>query len=430
MVMESLDDTDKTNIYDTSTMAANLPSLPLHNNNNNNGFPSSNTDSSLPHSSTIHLDHGDKVALESYWWKMRDKCTVEIKGWEFLSYGRDRTNSVCWFMSPELRDAIKRLHGLVGNAEIDNSYLVVGNGATQLFQAALFALSSSPSPSPHNPINVVAAAPYYSGYPDETDMVRSSLYKWSGDAREYDKNEAYIEIVNYPNNPDGSVRTTPVVNNKYGCEGKLIHDLVFYWPHYTPITHKAKHDLMIFSLSKCTGHSGSRIGWAIVKDIDIARKMTKFIVLNSVGVSRESQTRAAKIMEVLYNSYQSLRFDGSKKDSELFFEYSRHLLKDRWEKLRRVISENGDFILHNQFSQRAYCNFRKESSEAYPAFAWFMCKKEEDCGIYMEKKMKVVARTGNRFGSDSKFARIDMLGTGDNEFDEFLDRLSTIYQRG
>ena len=98
------------------------------------------------------------------------------------------------------------------------------------------------------------------GYPDETDLVQSRLYKWSGDAKGYVKNEAYIEIVTYPNNPDGCIGR-PVVNNM--CEGKLIHDLVFYWPHYTPITHKAKHDLMLFSFSKFTGHSGCRIGYEV-----------------------------------------------------------------------------------------------------------------------------------------------------------------------
>ncbi|XP_028769373.1 L-tryptophan--pyruvate aminotransferase 1-like [Neltuma alba] len=399
-------------------MVANLPALPPL--NNNNGLPSSNTDASLPNSSIVNLDRGDTVLLESYWRKMSEECTVEIKGWEFLSYASD-LKSVCWFMMPELRDALKRLHALVGNAETSDRHIVVGNGSTQLFQAALFALSSSSSSS-DDPINVVAAAPYYSGYPDETDLVRSSLHKWSGDAKEYDKNEAYIEIVTSPNNPDGSLRG-PVVSSKCGVEGKLIHDLAYYWPLYTPITHKADHDLMLFTLSKCTGHSGSRIGWAIVKDIDIAKKMTTFIVLNSIGVSKESQTRAAKIMEVVCDSYQRYRFDGSSKESELFFEYSRGILKERWQKLREVVKQSDGFIVPK--FQTAYCNFTNQSFETYPAFAWLMCKREEDCGSYLEKKLKVVARSGKRFGSDPRYARINMLTTGD-DFDEFLERLSNI----
>ncbi|XP_028769387.1 L-tryptophan--pyruvate aminotransferase 1-like [Neltuma alba] len=376
-----------------------------------------------PPNSFINLDQGDTALLESYWRKMKEECAVVIKGCELLSYVSDRSN-VCWFMMPELTDAIKKLHALVGNAETDDRHIVVGNGSTQLFQASLFALSSSSSSHSPNPINVVAASPYYSGYPDETDLVRSSLYKWSGDAKEYDKSEAYIEIVTSPNNPDGSIRT-PVVSNRRGVEGKLIHDLAYYWPQYTPITHKADQDLMLFTFSKCTGHSGSRIGWAIVKDIDMAKKMTTFVVLNSIGVSKESQTRAAKIMEVLCNSYENFKL-GSK-NSELFFEYSKCLIKERWGKLREVIKQSDYFILPN--FPKAYCNFTNESSETYPAFAWLMHKKDEDGVGYLEKKLKVLARSGNRFGSGPRCARINMLSR-DEDFDEFLRRLSNIKENG
>jgi hypothetical protein len=90
---------------------------------------------------------------------MSDECTVVIKGWELMSYYSDSSN-MCWFMLPELRDEIERLHHLVGNAMTKDKYIVVGNGSSQLFQAALFAVS--PSDVPDQPINVVAAAPYYS----------------------------------------------------------------------------------------------------------------------------------------------------------------------------------------------------------------------------------------------------------------------------
>lgn len=89
--------------------------------------------------------------------------------------------------------------------------------------------------------------------------MRSGLYKWEGDAYTYDKEGPYIEIVTSPNNPDGTIRHS-VVNQK---GGKLIHDLAYYWPQYTAITHPANHDIMLFTFSKCTGHAGTRIGLAI-----------------------------------------------------------------------------------------------------------------------------------------------------------------------
>lgn len=93
-------------------------------------------------------------------------------------------------------------------------------------------------------------------YQEETDFLRSGLYKWAGDAYTFEKDGPYIEVVTSPSNPDGVIREA-VVNRG---EGKLIHDLAYYWPQYTPITRPADHDIMLFTFSKATGHAGSRIG--------------------------------------------------------------------------------------------------------------------------------------------------------------------------
>lgn len=99
-----------------------------------------------------------------------------------------------------------------------------------------------------------------------------------------------------------------------------------------------------------------------MKDKEIAKKMTKFIQMSSIGVSKESQTRAARIMNVICDSYQNSGF-GSK-ESELFFENSKRLMKERWEKLREVVKQNGVFSLPK--FPTAFCNFTNESSESYP----------------------------------------------------------------
>uniref|UniRef100_A0A452Y431 Alliinase C-terminal domain-containing protein n=1 Tax=Aegilops tauschii subsp. strangulata TaxID=200361 RepID=A0A452Y431_AEGTS len=65
-----------------------------------------------------------------------------------------------------------------------------------------------------------------------------------------------IEPVCSPNNPDGAIRDA-VLSSEYG---KAIHDLVYYWPQYTPITGAAAHDVMLFTMSKVTGHAGARLG--------------------------------------------------------------------------------------------------------------------------------------------------------------------------
>jgi L-tryptophan--pyruvate aminotransferase len=97
---------------------------------------------------------------------------------------------------------------------------------------------------------------YLQSYPEVVDCLRSGLYKWGGDACAFDKDGPFIEVVNSPNNPDGTLRESVVKSG----HGNLIYDLAYYWPQYTAITSAADHDIMLFTCSKCTGHAGSRIG--------------------------------------------------------------------------------------------------------------------------------------------------------------------------
>lgn len=90
-----------------------------------------------------------------------------------------------------------------------------------------------------------------------TEFLKSGLYKWAGDAFTYDSDAPYIEVVTSPNNPDGYFREAVV--NRPG--GTLVRDLAYYWPQYTPITAPADDDLMLFTVSKSTGHAGTRIGY-------------------------------------------------------------------------------------------------------------------------------------------------------------------------
>lgn len=83
-----------------------------------------------------------------------------ISASDSMSYFSDAGN-LCWFLEPKLRDAIRNVHREVGNAVSDGCHIVVGTGSTQLYQAALYAISSVHGPGPQ-PINVVSAAPYYS----------------------------------------------------------------------------------------------------------------------------------------------------------------------------------------------------------------------------------------------------------------------------
>ncbi|CAL5327305.1 unnamed protein product [Camellia sinensis] len=348
---------------------------------------------------------GDPTMYERYWKEMGEKTTLVISGWQSISYFSDLTN-LCWFLEPSFADSVLRLHKLVGNAVTQDRHIVVGTGSTQLFQAALYALCP---PNGSEPMSVVSAAPYYSSYPLMTDFLKSGLYKWGGDAHRFSKDNnnnnrrPYIEIVTSPNNPDGSTRRA-VVNR---IDGILVHDLAYYWPQYTPITSPADHDLMLFTVSKSTGHAGTRIGWALVKDKEVAKKMTKFIELNTIGVSKDSQLRAAKILQAVADSCDRGGVGSPEEGQATFFEYSHNLMAKRWNQLRAVVEKSQLFSLPE--FPCGFCKFSAHSFQSQPAFAWLKCEGEmEDCESLL-RRWRILSRGGKHFGDTPKYVRISML---------------------
>ncbi|GLU12669.1 hypothetical protein SLE2022_293310 [Rubroshorea leprosula] len=357
----------------------------------------------------INLDHGDPTMYETFWRRMGDRTTIVISGWQTMSYFSDIGN-LCWFLEPEFAQQIIRLHKVVGNAVTENRHIVVGTGSSQLFQAALYALSPMDAT---DPISVVSAAPYYSSYPLITDCLKSGLHKWAGDARSFNKSGPYIELITSPNNPDGFVRHS-VVNQS---EGMLVHDLAYYWPQYTPITSPADYELMLFTVSKCTGHAGTRIGWALVKDEQVARKMVKFIELSTIGVSKDSQLRAAQVLKVASDSCESHEESGS------FFDYSYQLMAKRWKQLTEAVQQPGLFSMPDIPPQ--FCSFYKKIFKPQPAFAWVKCEGEiHDCeGFFRENK--ILVRSGKHFGDSPKLVRINMLDR-EQIFEAFVRRIQMI----
>ena len=98
----------------------------------------------------------------------------------------------------------------------------------------------------------------------------------------------------------------------------------------------------------------------MVKDKEVAIKMTKYIELNSIGVSRESQHRAAKILGVVSVSVS----DNSQSIGTNFFRYGKKLMAERWTKLKEVISHGKVFSLPKYMEE--YCQFSGEDTQPHP----------------------------------------------------------------
>lgn len=97
-----------------------------------------------------------------------------------------------------------------------------------------------------------------------------------------------------------------------------------------------------------------------MKDEVVARKMAKFIELSSIGVSKESQLRAAKILGVVIEGCQHF----GTADIENFFEYGQRLMSERWEKLKAVVKNSQIFSLPKYPIE--WCSFTGKYIESHP----------------------------------------------------------------
>ncbi|KAL2497036.1 Tryptophan aminotransferase-related protein 4 [Abeliophyllum distichum] len=181
-------------------------------------------------------DSGDPLFLEPFWMQHAESSAVLVAGWHRMSYVfADQS-----YMSQVLQNHILKVHSIARNAITKGKYLVFGGGSTQLLSAAVFALSLNSS----SLARVVAASPYYPVYKTQTDFFETAHFEFQGDAWPFKKGSSTGSSVN------------------------AIYDHAYYWPHFTAIPAPADEDVMIFTISKLTGHAGSRFGWALVKDED------------------------------------------------------------------------------------------------------------------------------------------------------------------
>ncbi|TYJ25286.1 hypothetical protein E1A91_A07G039400v1 [Gossypium mustelinum] len=352
-------------------------------------------------------DSGDPMFLEPFWLKHAASSTIVVPGWHRMSYEFNDDSLI----SKELDAQIRKLHAVIGNAVTDGRFIIFGVGATQLLHAAVQALSTTNHPS--SPSRVVASTPYYPIYKEQTEFFNSEDYKFEGDTSLCNNNNGckgnFIELVTSPNNPDGQLKKAVL----QGPSAKTIHDFAYYWPHYTPIPALADENLMIFTLSKLTGHGGSRFGWAIIKDEAVHQRMLTYMNLSTYGVARETQLRVLKLLKVAVEN-----------EGKEMFNFGYQTMRNRWRKLSKTMSLSKWFSIQELETQ--FCSFSERVRGATPAYAWLKCEREEDkdCNAVLHS-VNITGRHGSLFGAESRFVRLSLVKS-DDDFDLLLKRMGTL----
>lgn len=128
------------------------------------------------------------------------------------------------------------------------------------------------------------------------------------------------QLFAYPNNPDGAVRA-PRVRDKH----RVVCDMVYNWGWNHFPTQDLDCDVTVFSLSKCTGHCGSRFGWVVAKDQRLVDAAKGYLIYAQGGVAVEAQARASHIVQHIVAT------------NSTFFGKARALVEARWDELEPTL---------------------------------------------------------------------------------------------
>lgn len=92
--------------------------------------------------------------------------------------------------------------------------------------------------------------------------------------------------------------------------------------------------------------------WAVVKDETVFNKMVFHMQVNSIGVSKDTQLRAFKLLKAILE-------EGSQ-----IFDFAYQTMKSRWERLTTTLSLSNRFSLQKTNPQ--YCFFYNKVRESSP----------------------------------------------------------------
>lgn len=92
----------------------------------------------------------------------------------------------------------------------------------------------------------------------------------------------------------------------------------------------------------------------------VAKRMMRYIELNTIGVSKEAQLRASKILQLVSDGYESPDPGSEKK----LFDFGRQKLSARWRKLLDAVQASGIFSVPS--FEQTFCNFTGEVTENCP----------------------------------------------------------------
>ena len=103
----------------------------------------------------------------------------------------------------------------------------------------------------------------------------------------------------------------------------VIYDLVYNWPMYTDYLEKFNKEVMIFSSSKHDGLAGSRFGWGLIKNNDLANDTKQVIRSFVLSLSVDAQLRVLTSQDSIMSEFINSRYrDGKRTETKIGWKVS------------------------------------------------------------------------------------------------------------
>lgn len=185
-------------------------------------------------------------------------------------------------------------------------------------------------------------------------------------------------------------------------------DCIYYWPQFASVDRKMAEDVMLFSASKHTGHAGTRLGWALVKDAAFAGHMKDF-VQRSLGVSMDAQLRQAYALAHINAQWA----DGG---AHAYYEFGAGKIAARFDAVAALFAdpETGQLRERNGVAML--------NNGARGAYVWLKCADGVDCQALLAGEARVAGTGGAGYGVGAEYARLQMMART-VEMDDLLERL-------
>lgn len=288
----------------------------------------------------------------------------------------------------------------VNNLNTTGKTLVIGNGATHLNVAAVYAVGQQmkqqgiPVPYHFSQTPCYDSIPYPSRYCEGV----GANYCQTNFSLNLNASEV-IEWIVSPNNPDNKLQPP------YYPTARHIHDSVYHFPWLTALPVSPRDvDIAVYSLSKTTGHSGTRFGWAWVKDPQVANMMRNYVSATS---------SFAPAVEAVYRAREIIKHMNTGSNGINYANCVRNKLHARWDAVLAVLSTSTSYV---------------SESEPYGVYLWLRClgKTSNQCVAAFKAAGVTGVTSGNSF-QGLNHVRIPMIHA-DSVSDEFLARFTALVQ--